>query len=154
MKKLIFVAIFSTVLFFMAASSQNEAVPRQYSPEEILTLQKGEIDNFKYQLFRFTTAVEEKDQENVDVMKSVLMQAIQAEITRNQKRRVTAAQSQPGLEKRLKAQQQLQKALATAPFDVREANFEKSVKDKAMFDDFIQLMEESRKTLQKQTSGQ
>jgi hypothetical protein len=153
MKILKFTTVFSTLLISVAAFSQNETLPRQYSPTETLTIKKGVVDNFKYQLFRFTTALEEKDQENVDVMKSVLMEAIQAEIGELQK---TASADAPGtsIKKRLDAQKKLQKSLEVARFSVAPGAFEKSMKDKALFDDFVKIMEEDYRALEQQVSGQ
>jgi hypothetical protein len=153
MKKLKSAVIFSTLLISLSASSQNVAQPRQYSPTETLTIQKGLIDNFKYQLFRFTTALEEKDQGSVDAMKPVLMDAIQDEIDRLQKA-ASAQAADAAVRKRFEAQKLLQKALVAARFSIAPGSFEQAMKDKTLFDDFVKNMEEGYRALEQQLSGQ
>ncbi len=152
MKILQIATIFSTLVISISVYGQNGPVTRQYSKAEKLTINKGVIDNMKYQLFRFTTALEEKDQKNVDVMKSVLMKAIEEEIGKmktSAKENHIAAPAKKLLEDQLK----LQKALTASHFSVSTEGFEQSMKDKALFDDFIKNMEEEYTSLE-QSGGQ
>jgi len=141
MKIIQIATIFSTLVISISAYGQNGSVSRQYSKAEKLTINKGVIDNMKYQLFRFTTALEEKDQKNVDVMKSVLMKAIEEEIGKLKKFTKENRVAAPAI-KRLEAQLKLQKSLTDSHFSVSTEAFEQSMKDKALFDNFIKNMEE------------
>lgn len=148
-----FATVFSTLLLSVAAFSQNESLPRQYSATETLAIKRGMIDNFKYQLFRFTTALDEKDQESVDAMKPVLMDAIQAEIV--QLHEVASADApDTARNKLLETRQKLQKALTAARFSVAPGAFEQSMKDKTLFEDFVKNMEQEYRALEQQLSGQ
>ena len=152
MKILQIATIFSTLVISISVFGQNGPVTRQYSKAEKLTIDKGVMENMKYQLFRFTTALEEKDQKNVEVMKSVLMKAIEEEIGKmktSAKENHIAAPAKKLLEDQLK----LQKALTGSPFSVSTEGFEQSMKDKALFDDFIKNMEEEYTSLE-QSGGQ
>ncbi|TAK32391.1 MAG: hypothetical protein EPO28_17750 [Saprospiraceae bacterium] len=148
-----FATVFSTLLLSVAAFSQNESLPRQYPATETLAIKRGVIDNFRYQLFRFTTALEDKDQESVDVLKSVLMEAIQAEIGLSPIAATSDSSGSP-VQKRIEAQKKLQKALTAARFSVAPGAFEQSMKDKALFDDFVKNMEQEYRALEQQLSGQ
>ena len=135
--RLFFLALFFVALSF-PASAQEASALRTISKSDNLALQKGELENFKYQLKRFHAAIEDADQESLVAMHEVLSDLMEREC---EQARAAGSESFSKLKP-------LAKHLTNFDFSVQDVEtpaFKESVQ---MLDDFKQLMQKELVSLE------
>ena len=128
------------VIFFLLAfpffmQAQNQPI-RTGSPQDQLAVQRGEIESLKTHLYRFNLALEENELPSIDVLKTVLLDAMRQEIS--QVENMQKKQPLSARKTRLERQQKLAKSLYETTFSGDEKSLEKA----ALFNEFVLLMEQ------------
>ena len=108
-------------------------------PSQSADLQQGKIESFRYQLFRFTSALEDKDQESVDVLKEVLLDAIRQETAAGEARK-KAGQLSPAQLENLDKQQRLQLKITKTTFSVTDDSLEKAKEKARLFEEYLLMV--------------
>ncbi len=135
-------AMLLCLCLYSALYAQDNVPDRLPTKADQAMIDQGEIENFKYQLTRFQAAVLDKDQESVDVLKTVLMEAMKQEIKQAEANKAADAISDKN-KNRLHDQKAIFLKIEKEKFLVGDdKQAEKALKNATLFDDFISLMEE------------
>ena len=133
MKRSLFLTAFFCTLLITDISAQDTRT-RTISQESLISQQKAEVKNIQYLFFRYTSAVEDGDGENIKVTRDVLVEAMQAEA--DQTVSLSNKSNDPEIAKRSKKQLEIIKKVNADSF--LSAGIESN---KSLVDGFVDLME-------------
>lgn len=140
-------AILCFALPFFAHSQQAAPVETRSLPTaDLLSLQKGELEDIKYHNFRFQVAMEEGDQESMQALAAKICRLMAAEIDRAKVKQAVSPLSQTGQQRF----DQQTTALNSARKSLEETG--KAAQALRAFQDFVRLMEEELAELTAQTN--
>lgn len=71
---------FFFLFLFVESYAQDTSTRPATSPEDLAAIQQGEINNFKHQLYRYETALEDNDAESSEVIYLSMMELMEKDV--------------------------------------------------------------------------